>query len=191
MVDFSNKIAIAEYRWKYAIYAILCWVIAAIGFFRITEDRLGVQYTIVLFVISALALYLTIALLHRRFIFIGRKGPIYNDFMNFKHSQLLKASGNLLFSKEGLKIASGNNEEFIAWEQIQNIQLTLEDTLSNDDDVVLTIHYGNKQVFRMDEETPGWLYFTETLPLYLTDIPANWLNDFIRSGNTRYQLWAA
>lgn len=191
MVDFSNKIAIIEYKWKYAIYALLCWVIAAIGFFRVNGTTLGFQYTIVLLVISALAIYLTVAILHPKFVFIGRKGPLYNDFINYKHFQMVHTSNSFVFNNEGFQANVDSYKGFVRWDEISQIELTLEDSLPNDDEVVLTIHFGQNQNLSIDEESNGWLYFTETLPKYLTEIPENWLDDFIRSGNTRLQLWAA
>lgn len=159
----NNDIAIADYRWKYIIYAAICWSLVLAGYFGIAASNRNWQFWMAEVVMLLFALGLTYMLLNPRYRFLGRKGPEYDEWLQQKYQSLLGENGMFEYNDAGFVFHAPDAEVNVLWSQITRISAHLEDLVSNDDDICLRIEYADGHFLEIDEEIPGWLRFTNTI----------------------------
>ena len=170
----SGTIAIADYRWKYIVYACICWGLVLAGFLTFGAKERHWQFwmaEIVMFLFGSGLLYM---LFNPKYHFIGREGKDYEKWMKEKYQFLLNDDGRFGYTDIGFSFKTDEGLIEIPWESITKISARLEDEISNDDDIVLRIEYGDSHFVEFDEEVAGWIKFIQILRQQFPQIPEDW-----------------
>lgn len=183
------EVSVADYRWKYILYACVCWGLVLAGFLTFYNSERNWQFWMAEAVMLMFALGLTYMLISPKYIFIGRKGPRFDEYLNNKYNDLVSQDGVFSFVEQGFVFHGEEGDIEIKWEQITRISGHLEDILSNDDDIVIRLEYDEgKHFLEFDEEIGGWLKFRQEMRSHFNFSP-EWQNELIQSGKKEILIW--
>ncbi len=189
IVGKATVIAIADYRWKYIIYAIICWALVIAGFFTFNAKERQWQFwmaEVVMFLFGSGLLYM---LFNKKYYFIGRRGAEYDQWMAEKHSDLLREDGFFTYFPNGFVFHMEKENLEINWDDIYKITARIEDELSNDDDVVMRLDYALDKFVEFDEEIPGWTKWELMVREHFPQIQENWISVLLKSNDKETVLY--
>lgn len=172
--DDTRIIAVADYRWKYVIYALICWGVVLAGFLTFGAKERQWQFWMAEVVMGLFGSGLLYMLFNPRYQFIGREGKVYDKWLKDKYQQMLKDDGRFIYYEDGFKFHADEGDIDIPWASITKISARLEDEISNDDKIVLRIEYTGGHFVEFDEEVAGWLKFLQVLPGKFPGISEDW-----------------
>jgi hypothetical protein len=187
-VNETNKIAIADYKWKYLLYAVVCWGLVLAGFLAIGAKERHWQFWMAEVVMVTFALGITYMLLSKKYEFIGRKGPRFDAYLDAKYNDMLTKSGRFLYTEDGFVFHGDGNEIPIQWSEISKISAHLEDVVTNDQDLCLRMEYGENHFLEFDEEIEGWILFKQKLAEKF-QLPGGWEQKLIDSNQKELVLY--
>lgn len=185
---FENSIVVADRKWKYILYAAVCWGLVLAGFLTIRAKERHWQFWMAEVVMLAFSLGLTYMLLNKKYKFIGRTGPEMDAYLAGKYEDLLKEQGQFSYTAEGFIFKASDKEIPVLWNEIHRISGHLEDVVSNDEDLCLRIEYGDNHFLEFDEEMPGWLLFRHKMREQFGFGP-EWQEKLLDSGNKEIEIW--
>lgn len=184
-------IAVADYKWKYIMYASVCWGIVLAGFLTFGAKERNWQFWLAEVVMGLFGSGLLYMLLSPKYYFIGRKGPEYEEWLNHQHNNMLQQAGRFAYTEKGFSFRTENEEIQIAWNDIKTISAHLEDEITNDDDIALKIEFGQDQFIEFDEEVEGWTLFIHTMHKVFPGINEAWQRDLLSSKEGNMVLYSA
>lgn len=184
----ENKIVIAEPRWKYVVYASVCISLILAGFLTFNAKERHWQFWMAEIVISLFALGILYMLFNPRYRFIGRNSAEMTEYLADKYEHLLRDNGKFTYTETGFVFNGDESDVVIEWNEITRISGRIEDVLSNDDDLVLSIEYGNGHFLEFDEEIPGWLLFRHKMRERF-GFSQEWQDKLIDSGKSEIEIY--
>ncbi len=168
-----DKIAVADYKWKYILYAAICWGLVLAGFLAFSAKERHWQFWMAEVVMLSLAGGVSYMLLSGKYDFIGRKGQKFDAYLDSKYKDILNEKGRFDYSDDGFIFHAEGKEIEVKWSEIDRVTAHLEDLVSNDEDLCIKIEYDYKHFLEFDEEIPGWLLFKEKLAANI-QLAENW-----------------
>lgn len=186
--SFRGKTVITDYRYKFGMYAGVCWTVVIVGIFAYRNPARNWQFWTVEVLMIGMAVYLSFMLLNRRYLFVGKKGPLLFEYLRFRHSQLLEEYGQIAYSKKGFSFVQDGTEIKINWDDIRGINASLIDGLAHDDNVTLEFNIKGGGIFQIDEEISGWMMFETKLREAFPQIPEDWEEKLIKGNETVMKL---
>jgi|GEM_PF-3144595 len=186
----SYVVAIADSRWKYILYSLICWALVIAGFATIGAKERHWQFWMAEVIMFAFGSGLLYMLLSPKYLFIGRNGAAYDTWMQEKHNELVNQDGIFIYTNVGF-IFPGDTEPLeINWSDIQKVIARVEDELSNDDDLVVRIELPNSKFIEFDEEIAGWTKWEEEFRRQFPSVNANWMQEVLISSQKEAVLFA-
>lgn len=193
MVDFTKTKIIVDYKWKYTIYAVLCWCLMLFGFFKLFHGNTSWQFWLAGLIFCGFASILTFMLLSGKFLFVGKKGPLFNEFLHHKYGELMSRNGRFKFYELTVEFDSDHGPLYINWKDINKITAHKDEEIEGDITLSVLIEYGNGHYLEFDELLPGWTPFLQQMEQKLPRIKNNWQNDFLISDEQKmvlFENWA-
>jgi hypothetical protein len=188
--DQPYRVAIADYKWKYILYALVCWGLVLAGFLAFNARERHWQFWMAEVVMLLFALGLCYMLFSPKYEFIGRKGPRFEAYLNQRYNDFLTDHGKFEYFEDGFVFQSEPDTVPVKWSEIQRVTAHLEDVVTNDEDICLKLEYGENHFLEFDEEIPGWLMFKEQLALHI-GLAADWEARLLASGKKELLLFDA
>lgn len=183
---------IAEYRWRYTLYALLCWVLLIFGFIRNGLNSESFQFWFAQSLFLLMGAWLTYMLLSSGNKFIGRKGELFNRELAEESAKLEDEDGVFRFHDKGFSfLADPVAPVFIPWSEISAIYAWVEDQLNNDDLICLRLEYGNGRFLEFEEDTPGYLKFIRTASFYFPGLSGSWQSVILELPDRKMKLAGA
>lgn len=183
------EVAIADYRWKYVLYACVCWGLVLAGFLTFYNAERNWQFWLAELVMSMFAAGITYMLVSPKYSFIGRKGPKFEAYLNQKYNIMVSEDGSFSYNDSGFVFRGDEAQDIsIQWNEISRISGHLEDTVSNDEDLVIRLEYGDNHFLEFDEEIAGWLKFRQEMRAKF-GFTAEWQDRLISSGQKEIVIW--
>lgn len=183
-----ERIPIVDYRWKYLLYAIVCWSLVLAGFLAIKAKERAWEFWMAEVVMLCFGTGLFYMLFSGRYVFIGRKGADFDAYMQKKYADLLNDTGDFTYTDDGFVFNGDGKQIEIKYSEINRISGHLEDMVSNDDDLVLRIEYGNNHFFEIDEELRGWLFLRQQLREHF-HYDQSWQDVLLKSKLKEIEIW--
>lgn len=180
---------IAEYRWRYTLYALLCWVLLIFGFVRNGMNTQSFQFWAAQVLFFLMGSWLTYMLLSSGNKFIGREGELFIRELEEESAKLQGEDGVFRFHDKGFSfLADPVAPLFIPWADIRAIHAWVEDQLNNDDLICLRIEYGEDHFLEFEEDTPGYLKFIRTASHSFPLLSGSWQTDILAVPDRKLKL---
>lgn len=190
-ISGARIIAIADKRWKYILYASVCWALVFAGFFMFGQKERSWQFWMAEVVMTLFGSALVYMLLSPRYFFIGRSGEAYDRWMEEKTAALLQQDGRFQYVEDGFVFMADDGPVHIVWNLVSKIKVRLEDELSNDDDIVMRIELSDGHFIEFDEEINGWTKWESVLLQQYPSIRQDWMQEFLNSGLREKELFTS
>lgn len=184
----QDQIIVADRKWKYYLYAAVCWGLVLAGFLTINARERHWQFWMAEVVMLTFALGLTYMLLNKKYRFIGRTGPEMDAWLKGKYEKLLEEEGSFSYTNEGFVFHGDGEEISVNWNDITRISGHLEDVVTNDEDLCLRLEYGESHFIEFDEEVPGWLLFRHKMREVFGFSP-DWQDTLLNSGVKEIEIY--
>ncbi|MBS3914134.1 MAG: hypothetical protein KG003_06515 [Bacteroidetes bacterium] len=184
----QNKIAIADYKWKYVIYALVCSGLVLAGFLTFNARERHWQFWLAEVVMCLFASGLFYMLLSPKYRFIGRSGEEFDAYMRHKYDELSNDAGRFQYLEDGFVFRTDEGEIEVFWKDVNSIVAHLEDEVTNDDDICLRLNYSDSNFLEVDEELPGWMKFRSILEQKFK-LHENWTQELLSSGQKEMILF--
>lgn len=166
---------IAEYRWRYMLYAFICWGVLILGFVRKGFQSESLQFWLTQGLFFIMAAWLTWLLLSGGSRFIGRSGASFDLGLSEEAAVLASEDGVFRFHDKGFSfLANPKAPVFIPWQQITGISAWVEDNLNGDDQICLRIDYTDSHFIEFEEDTPGYLKFVSRASSFFPVLNGDW-----------------
>ncbi|MBL7811503.1 MAG: hypothetical protein JNL57_04715 [Bacteroidetes bacterium] len=190
--NINHRFVIAEYRWKYILYAVVCWSLVLAGLLTFSVPSRNWQFWMAETVMTAFAMGLTYMLANRKYRFIGRKGPDFDAYMQERYESMRQDTGSFVYVSDGFEFTPEvGNVIRVEWSRIRRISAHVEDVVTNDDDIAIKLEWTEGHFFEVNEEINGWLRFVEELQKAFPQIPDDWQQQVLRSNARELELFAA
>lgn len=184
----SGRVTIAEQRWKYWIYLLVCLGLVLAGFLTFNARQRHWQFWVAETVMILFTLGLLYMLFNPRYRFVGRTGPKMDAYLAEQYSELLKEEGLFGYTQDGFTFKAESGMIEIQWKDISRISGHLEDVVTNDEDLCLKIEYGDNHFLEFDEEVPGWLLFRKQLQTQF-NFSWEWQEKLLDSGIKEIEIY--
>lgn len=185
------QIIVADKRWKYIAYAVICYSLVFAGFYTFSTGNRSWQFWMAEIVMSAFSIGLTYMLVSGKYRFVDRDSPEYVEFLETQYADFLNETGQFEYFDGGFIFHSDTEKIQIMWSDIERISGHIEDNLTNSDDLCLRIEYKGNHFIEFDEECPGWLLFREKMREQFPSISWEWQNEVLNSNIKEIELYKA
>lgn len=167
----------AESRWRYLLYALVCFLILVFGLMKNGFSAYSWQYWFgQVFLITAM-FWIFGLLISSKNRFVGRSTPEFNSELKAELDNADAETGYFKFSEEGFTFAPQSVKfKMVNWNDIIGVYAWIEDQIVVDDVLCIRLNLKNNQFIEFDEIAPGFLTFLTHCHNKLACFPEGWIN---------------
>jgi hypothetical protein len=181
---------IADYRWRYILYASVCAAILIFGMSKNGVSSHSWQFWLgQLFLVIALC-WLLILIFSNKNKFVGRTGYLFNQELGEEVKDIYSGNSYFSFNENGFVFSAPTESVFeVHWKDILKVHAWVEDQIVVDDMICIRIDLKNHRFLEFDEITPGFLQFVSHCNTALNCFSSSWIEELNLKKRRELQLF--